>query len=58
MENKDKIKLFREKLSTESDMTDEEYKQVLIDYCNEIDKEPSTNITKEIMDFAKKWKII
>lgn len=58
MENKDKIKRLEKKLFTEPDMTAEEYNQTLVDLCKEIDKEPSKNITKEIMDIAKKWKII
>lgn len=58
MERENKIKVLREQLLNGTNMTDEEYKQVPIDYCNEIDKGPFINRTKEIMEIAKKWHLI
>lgn len=43
MENENKIKLLKEKLSTESDMTDEKYNQYLVEFCKLIDEGKEIN---------------
>ena len=52
MENK--IKYLEEQLLNDTDMTDEEYQKCLIDYCNEIDKEPDIDITDEFFETLKR----
>ena len=54
MKDKKRIVFSENQLLDESKKVEEEYNQILIDLCKEIEKGPSKNITKEFIEMTKR----
>lgn len=45
-----------EHLTVEDALSDEKYRQILVDLCKEIDKEPDIDMTDEVLELCKRLK--